>query len=255
MANTNVTINPILLSLLSKQKSIKNNIIKPPTSTAKQRHDSNRGYSGTSDPIKSEEDILKAKDYFLNQPQRFKNNKLNIRNYLLFTVGLNCGRRFGDIRNFTFSTFLNSNGTCKDYLEIKEQKTGKLAKIYINSAIKEALNMYIDQIEEYSLDDYLFQSRTHSYKGKQDKRITIQQANRIYNQMSEAIGLKDKGLRITTHSARKTAVYRMIQSNPQDIRTLMNVQKFCNHNNLRTTLRYAGIEQGEIDTLTQNISI
>lgn len=82
--------------------------------------------------------------------------------------------------------------------------------------------MYNRAKGSYELDDYLFQSRTSNYKGKQ--------ANRIYNQMSEAIGLKD-------------------------IRTLMNVQKFCNHNNLRITLRYAGIEQGEIDTLTQNISI
>lgn len=247
-----VTINPTVIQLLSNLKKSTNHQAKPNVTY--------RPHSTAADPIRDEQDILKAKEWFLNQPQRYKNSHYNIRNYLLFIIGINCGRRIGDTLNLKISDFVNADGTFKTYLILGEQKTSKTAKIYINDSVKEGLTKYLSVLpENTNINDYLFQSRTKSYtyngEVKSDSRITIQRANQIYQKMAKEIGLTDKGIHISTHSTRKTAGYRMIQSNPTNIRTLINVQKFFNHSNPDTTLRYVGIQQEEIDDLTKSICI
>lgn len=233
-----VQMNPIMLQLLVQTKN-------------------NKPHHVEADPIRDEKDIEKAKKWFKNQPQRYKGMKLNIRNYLLFIIGINCGRRISDIRNLRIKDLVNQDGTYKTYWTLKEQKTGKPIKIYINDAVKEGLSMFLPNNPD--LNAHLFQSRTKSHVTKNginiDDRLSIHQINTIYHKMADEIGLTQKGLHISTHSARKTAVYRMIQSNPNDIRTLINVQKFCNHSDFNTTLRYAGIQQEEIDDLIKNINI
>ena len=236
-----VQINPIMFKLLTQLK---------PSEKQKPHH-------VEADPIRDEQDIKRAKEWFKSQPQRYRGMKLNIRNYLLFIIGINCGRRISDIRNLKIGDLVNEDGTYKTYWTLKEQKTGKPIKIYINDAVKEGLSMFLP--DNPDLNAHLFQSRTKSHITKnginEDDRLSIHQINTIYRKMSDEIGLTQKGLHITTHSARKTAVYRMIKSSPNDIRTLMNVQKFCNHSDFNTTLRYAGIQQEEIDNLVKNINI
>ena len=203
-----------------------------------------------SDPIRDEQDILRAKEWLLHQPQRYINSKLNLRNYLLFTIGINLGRRINDTRNLKVGDFVNQDGTYKKYLEIHESKTGKTARVLINDAIREFLPIYIEK--GTPLSDYLFQSRTKTTKKGTDPRMTIQRVNQIYHDMAKAVGIEGH---ISSHSTRKTAVYRMIQNGKNDVRTLINVQKFCNHSDFATTLRYAGIQQEEIDELCKSISI
>lgn len=217
---------------------------------AKKKKTSKTCHHTASDPIRDEQDIIKAKEWFKNQPQRFVNCNLNLRNYLLFTIGINLGRRIDDTRNLKIGDFVNSDGTYKTHLVIKEGKTGKIAKIFINEAVREALPLYIKKGQP--LSDYLFQSRTKNTKNGTDPRMTIQRVNQIYHEMAKAVGIQGH---ISSHSTRKTAVYRMIQNGKNDIRTLINVQKFCNHSDFATTLRYAGIQQEEIDDLCNSISI
>lgn len=256
-----VTINPMVLALL-QSKSEKNDIktetgsFRPKSNKAKVRHDSKRGKSGAANAIKDDADIKKAEDFFLNQPQRYWNSKLNVRNYLLFIIGLNCGRRISDIIKFKFGDFLNKYHQFKDYVEIKEQKTGKIAKFYINQAIRNAIGLYLDSIGEYDLNDYIFPSRSKQYNGVEcSGHISIRRANEIYNQMGEEIGLAQKGYRISTHTARKTAAYKMIEQSPNDIRTLISVQKFLNHSSFAQTLAYADIQQEEIDSIVKNLNL
>ena len=52
--------------------------------------------------------------------------KQNPRNYILFLLGINCGLRISDIFKLKVSDVKNKN-----YLEIREQKTGKLKKILL----------------------------------------------------------------------------------------------------------------------------
>lgn len=43
----------------------------------------------------------------------------------------------------------------------------------------------------------------------------------------------------------------MIEQNPNDIRTLISVQKFLNHSSFAQTLAYADIQQEEIDSIVK----
>lgn len=244
-----VQISPLAIALLQNidpNKSKKMNSVSV--------NEANTPHHTPASPIKDDEKLRQAKEWFLNQPQRFKANNLNIRNYLLFTIGVNLGRRFSDTRNMRFCDFLHPDNTFKDYLELKEKKTSKFARIYINDAVKEALTLYMSKNKSFKYDDYLFVSRQTKVRNKDevDPRLSNRRVNDIYQQMAKEIGLLGH---ISTHSTRKTTVYRMIKSKPNDTRTLMNVQKFLNHRDFGTTLRYAGIEQEEIDTLTQAVNI
>lgn len=242
---TNTKINSVALMLLAtKALQIKK-------TSNKQKDTKKRTCHHTAaDPIRDEQDILKAKEWFLNQPQRYRNSNLNLRNYLLFTISINLGRRIDDTRNLTIGDFVNPDGTYKTHLEIVEGKTQKTTRILINKAIQEFLPLYIDK--DSPLSEYLFQSRTKNKKEGFDPRMTPRRVNDLYQQMAKEVGIPGH---ISTHSTRKTAVYRMIQKGSNDIRTLINVQKFCNHSNFSTTLRYAGIQQDEIDDLCRNINI
>ena len=57
--------------------------------------------------------------------------KQSFRDWLLFTVGTNCGLRISDILNLDVSDVRN-----KDYICITEKKTGKYKRFPINSKLK-----------------------------------------------------------------------------------------------------------------------
>ena len=224
---------------------------------SKVRHDSAKGHNGKVDPIKDEKDIQRAKEYFLSQNIRFKSNKTNIRNYMLFVLGLNTGRRIGDILEFTIGDFLFTNEKIDgDYIfkthirHIKEQKTGKIANIFINDSCKEAITRYLNTLENFQLTDYLFPSRKGGH-------IQYNQALRIYKQMADEIGLTEKGLNIGTHSARKTLGYEWMKKaeNQNNPLALSQLQEFYNHSSNATTLRYIGIEQEDQDKMLGMLNI
>jgi hypothetical protein len=53
---------------------------------------------------------------------------------------------------------INSKGDLKEFLHIKESKTGRQAKIYLNDMVKETLNYYLDKTKGIDPDIYLFKS-------------------------------------------------------------------------------------------------
>lgn len=225
--------------------------------THKTRHDSAKGYNGKVDPIKDQADIERAKEYFLSQNLRFKSNHTNIRNYMLFILGLNTGRRVGDILQFTIGDFLYTTNKVdgkyvfKKYIKhLKEQKTGKHIDILINDSCKEAIARYLDTLDTFKLTDYLFLSRKGGH-------IQYNQALRIYKQMANEIGLTEKGLNIGTHSARKTLGYNWMKKaeNRQNPLALSQLQKFYNHTSNLTTLSYIGLEQEEQDKMLNELNL
>lgn len=70
----------------------------------------------TVEPIR-DKDSIKKMFYYLNG----KDKKYG----LLFKCGLNTGLRISDILPLRVKDIFNDNGTFKDYLVIKEKKTGK----------------------------------------------------------------------------------------------------------------------------------
>lgn len=211
-------------------------------------------------PIKDIEDIEAAKQYFLNKDQRFIDTSTNIRNYALFILSCNCARRVGDILNFTIGDILNSNGTIRTSLTIREQKTNKVAEIFLNDTVKEALNKYLLARDKNTLtpESYLFISRSKTQKGEfagQYKSITRQQAWRIYKQMADEIGLTDKGVIVGCHTPRKTFVYHQIKNCKNDIQKLVTLVDAMNHSSLGMTKKYAGIQSEEIRDMYMGLEL
>lgn len=234
------------MALAIKYQFQESNIIPFPTCTTTLTHSesdqttSQIRTNGTVDPITNLDDIQIAKDYFLNRAVRYSNTTNNIRDYVLFIVGINCARRIGDIVKFKVSDFLNSDGTWKEHFKIKEEKTNKPIKIKINSAVKEAITMQLATFKDYSFDTYVFQSRDG-----ENKPLETRSVHRIMKEMARATGL-DKKYNIGTHSLRKTWARHYYIKHPTEI---VKIQRALNHSSPEVTLRYIGITQDELDEM------
>lgn len=199
--------------------------------------------NGTVDPIRSDEDLQAAKDYFLGT---------SLRDHTMFIVGCNCAKRIGDILNFHIGDFINEDGSFKESFRIKEQKTGKSAKILIIEAMKEAVMLYLNSLPSYEFSDYLFSSQK---KNNGNLPITTRAACKIMKEMSIAIGLDKKGLNIGTHTMRKTWAYRALRSNPTDPETIALICEILNHSSEKITRRYCGLTQDSMDNFIRNNAV
>ena len=156
------------------------------------------------------------------------------RNLLLFLLGINSGLRISDILKLKIKDVKN-----KQYIEIKEQKTGKCRKFLITNSYKTLLKEYINDKNE---DEWLFPSQ----RGK--RAISRIQAYRIINLACEKAGITS---RIGTHTLRKTFAYHFYKQN-KDVALLQNI---LNHSTPSITLRYIGINQDIIDKNFKNFGL
>jgi len=154
------------------------------------------------------------------------------RDVFLFTLGINCGLRIGDMLTL-------KKKDIKDYqLKLRESKTKKHKTITLGH-IKSDIDDYIKFLDD---EDYLFKSNKLDKNGNQ-KPISRVQAYRILNKGAESIGISDIG----THSMRKTFGYHYYKRT-NDVALLMDL---FNHSSQSVTLRYIGINQ---DVLNQSIT-
>ena len=151
--------------------------------------------------------------------------KQNYRDLLLFTFGINSGLRISDILNLNIQDVRK-----KEYISIKEIKTGKFKKFPINIKLK---SMLVNYTKNKMDKEPLFKSK---YNNRLD-RIT---AYRIINKVC-----KDANIEINagTHTLRKTFGYHHYKR----FKDIAMLQKIFNHSTPETTLRYIGIEQEEIN--------
>lgn len=146
--------------------------------------------------------------------------KQNYRDYLLFYLGISFGLRISDLRKITVS---DVNG---DELKLKEKKTGKNRRLWINEEVKFVLEKYTIGKPD---DEYLFKSQ----KGD-NLPITRQRAYEILNSAWRAIGQNGT---IGTHTMRKTYGYLLYKNGI----SLSLICKLLNHRDESTTLAYIGI--------------
>ena len=172
----------------------------------------------TVDPIRDKNDIRKIKSILLSR---------NYRDYLFFEVGINTGLRISDILKLKVSDIRG-----KYYIELKEQKTGKLKKFRMNSVLRAELENYIISKND---DSYLFESFRTSGNPLERTR-----AYGILNQAAKVAKLK---IKIGTHTMRKTFGFHFYQQT-KDIAML---QVLFNHSSPSVTLRYIGIDQNILD--------
>jgi integrase len=152
--------------------------------------------------------------------------KISKRNYIIFLIGINLGRRVSDIVTLKAKHLRN-----RDRLVIKEKKTGKETYLIIPAVLKSELSEYLKSFKD---EDYIFPRRY-----SENKPISAKRVYQIMKKVANICGLDNIG----THSMRKTFGYHHYKAF-RDVAQLMII---FNHDDQSTTLRYIGIEQDTID--------
>ncbi|MBA7489820.1 Tyrosine recombinase XerC [subsurface metagenome] len=178
------------------------------------------------EPIRSENQIKQIKGNLYRQK--------NPRDYLLFVFGINSGLRIGDILSLKLADVKDRKGNLKDNLDIKEQKTGKTRKVFFNKQIKEALNYYLRKTGIFDLDQYLFTNE----KTKGNKPISRIRAWQLIQAWCRKVGIADK---VGGHTLRKTFGYHLRKQGV----SIERISNLLNHQNIKVTFRYIGINDDE----------
>ena len=87
------------------------------------------------EPIRDIRKIEKMKKYLKAK---------SLRDYCLFTVGINSGLRVSDLLNLRVGDVEDERGKLKDRIHLTEQKTGKTKDFPISDTAAKALREYLD---------------------------------------------------------------------------------------------------------------
>ena len=172
-------------------------------------------------PIKDRDLISEIKKYLITK---------NMRNYMLFSLGVNVGLRISDLR------LLKVKDIKDEYIKITEIKTKKTKAFLITPKIKKELKTYTENMTD---DEYLFKSR-QGYKP-----ISRQQVSNVLKDVQRQFNLERN---INTHTLRKTFGYHFYKQ----YKDVVILQKIFNHSDPKVTLKYIDIEQEDVDKKVKN---
>lgn len=203
----------------------------------------------SAEPIKDMNDILRISQ-FLIASNRFRDN-------MLFIVGINFGLRISDLLTLRFSHLINDDCTFRDRFAILEKKTKNTRKhqknryITINTAVVEAITLYLEHTDDVRLSDYLFRSESNNGRSK-NSPISKQAVDLMLKGIAKDLGL---GNRMATHTLRKTFAYHQMVMSGNDPRKLLLLQKMFGHSTSAQTLDYIGITGEEIDEAYRRLNL
>ena len=203
----------------------------------------------TAEPIKSMDDIMRISEYLIGNG-RWRDN-------MLFIVGINFGLRVSDLRMLRFSNLINDNLTFKENFPVFEKKTRNTRKkkknryITINTAVIEAVTLYLEHTDGVCLSDYLFRSESHNGSNT-NVPLTNKSIDRILKGIAEDLGLSVK---VSTHTLRKTFCYHQMLMSHNDPRKLMLLSKMLGHSSVSITLDYIGLTGEEMEEAYQNLNL
>lgn len=156
------------------------------------------------------------------------------RNYIMFLLGINSGLRISDILKLRIKDVNN-----KEYINLREKKTGKQRIFPLNAFVKKELKKYCETRE---MNEYLIKSRQSC-----NTPLSRQMAYKIIREAGESQGIGNLG----THSMRKTFGFHFYKQ----YKDIVTLQKIFNHADPSITLYYIGIEQAAINTKIKNFKI
>ncbi len=180
------------------------------------------------EPIRSLEHIKAIKRLIAGNP----------RDLLLFTMGINNGLRIGDLLSLRVKDVAGLNPG--QWINVKEQKTGKDNILLINKSTHKVLTDYLES-GKFEEGDFLFRSR----KAK-DKPLTVSYCNQMIKSWCKQINLRGN---YGTHTLRKTFGY--VQRIHYGIGFEILCKRF-NHSSPAVTMRYLGIEDKEVNGILMN---
>lgn len=189
----------------------------------------------TTQPIKRIDEIHELREFFYNKGE--------MRNYVLVTLGINTALRISDLLQIKWQDVWSFEGKhFKNHIIISEQKTGKVANIYLNQQCIECLNDLKKSLKnEIQPLEYIFKSRVgeNNHIGRNRAYVIIKEACR-------SLGYEGN---LSCHSLRKTFGYHAWKQgvSPAIIMTIYN------HSSMEVTKRYLSIEQDDKDEVFRNI--
>ena len=203
----------------------------------------------TTEPTKSMDDIMKISEYLI------KNNRF--RDNMLFIVGINVGLRVSDLRMLRFSNLINDNLTFKEVFPVFEKKTRSTRKrkknryVTINSAVIEAVVLYLENTPNVCLSDYMFRS-VSNHGGSLNEPLSAKSIDRILKGIADDLGLN---MKVSTHTLRKTFCYHQMLMSNNDPRKLLLLSKMLGHSSVGITMDYIGITSEEIEDAYKNLNL
>lgn len=192
-----------------------------------------KGDKNPVDPIREESDI-KTLIKFLDG---------NVRDSLLFILGINTGIRVTDILKLRVGDLRYLKP--EQVHQFIEGKTGKKNIIVINKSIRKALDRFI---EDRKPDDreFLFKSAKRDPEG-QPQPISVGSVNRLVKGWAKAINIKTGNFGART--LRKTWGYQQRVKFGVGFEV---IAKRYNHSSPAVTMRYLGIEDKEVHNVLMN---
>ncbi|OPA77457.1 hypothetical protein BVG16_13450 [Paenibacillus selenitireducens] len=188
-------------------------------------------------PIRDIEVVEAIQEYLYNT---------NLRNCVLFSMGVFSGLRVSDLLNLQVASVRN-----KTHITLIEEKTKKTKKtnkektFIIHPDIKPLIDLYIQDMDD---DEYLFASRQRKTKtGVKGKPIHRTTAYKMLNSTAQVFRLKEIGC----HTMRKTWGYHLYIQDPENLALLMEM---FNHSKQSITLRYLGLTQDAMDRAILRLS-
>ena len=155
----------------------------------------------------------------------------------VWDLGINLALRISDLLKLKFADL---DGT---HIQVTESKTSKPRTIKLNDKAKEIIERRRSQ---YPNDVLLFQSHARNRDMKEIKPVSRQAVGKAFGEVGEIIDLH-----LSTHSMRKTRGYHVYKQT----NNLALVMKMLNHSSPKITLRYIGIDQEELDAVTDSINL
>lgn len=184
---------------------------------------------GTTQPIRTIDEIEKLKGYFLDKGEP--------RNYVLVTMGINTALRISDLLELKWENVWSFARDCfREHIAITEHKTGKRQIVYLNAACIESLQYLKIELQNHiEPEQYIFQSRIGG-----NQHIGRNRAYTLIKNAWHELGYEGN---ISCHSLRKTFGYHAWH---QGISPAV-IMSIYNHSSMEITKRYLSIEQDDKD--------
>ena len=201
-----------------------------------------------AESVRSYDDIKKIQQFYLDNKRT--------RDYMMFTVGICTGLRISDLLRIKVGDVLNEDGSFREYIFIREKKTGKLStnaddKCLITEAMRIAIKKYLDERGEYKMTDPLVYS---SRAGNNNHTMSTVSGWRLLNDAEVALDLP---FHLSSHSMRKSFanIAACIGGETNiNMSKLLSIQHMLKHSDYKTTMRYLRLTSVFTEEARKNVS-